>query len=112
MTRQQSGGQAGEGSKAGEAGWWIRSRGQRSEQADGGWAVGRMVRQAGIRELAGSLVNQGLSHGKALWRTRDNLAGTDWEERTYIGGAQVKVVGLIRGAQGGRQVNGKTRGGP
>ena len=48
MTRQQSGGQAGEGSKAGEAGWWIRSRGQRSEQADRGWAVGRMVRQAGI----------------------------------------------------------------
>ena len=29
-----------------------------------------------------------------------------------IRGAQVKVVGLIRGAQGGRQVNGKTRGGP
>ena len=46
-------------------------------------------------------MNQGLSRGKALWRTRDNLAGTDWEERTYIGGAQVKVVGLIRGAQGG-----------
>ena len=54
-----------------------------------------MVRQAGIRELAGSLVNQGLSHGKALWRTRDNLAGTDGEERTYIRGAQVKVVGLL-----------------
>ena len=68
-----------------------------------------MVRQGGIRELAGPLVIQGLSLRKALWRTRDNLAGTDWEERTYIGGAQVKVVWLIRGTQGGRQVNGKTR---
>ena len=52
------------------------------------------------------------SCGKALWRSRDNLAGTDWEERTYIEGAQVKVVGLMRGAQGGWQVNGKTRDGP
>ena len=71
-----------------------------------------MVRQAGVRELAGSLLNQDTSRGKALWRSRDNLAGTDWEERTYIEGAQVKVVGLISGAQGGRQVNGKTRGRP
>ena len=71
-----------------------------------------MVRQAGVRELAGSLVNRDTSRGKALWRSRDNLAGTDWEERTYIEGAQVKVVGLMRGAQGGWQVNGKTRDGP
>ena len=35
-----------------------------------------------------------------------------WKERTDIGGAQVKVVGLIRRYQGGRQVNEKTRGGP
>ena len=40
------------------------------------------------------------------------MAGTAWKERTDIGGAQVKVVGLIRRDQGGRQVNGKTRGGP
>ena len=45
--------QAGEGSKAGEAGWWIRSRGQRSRQADRGWAAGRIVRKLGIREQAG-----------------------------------------------------------
>ena len=45
-------------------------------------------------------------------KTRDNLEGTDWQERVYIGGAQVKVVGLMRGAQGGGQVNEKTRGGP
>ena len=35
----------------------IGSREQRSEQTDRGWAAGRMVRQAGVRELAGSLVN-------------------------------------------------------
>ena len=29
-----------------------------------------------------------------------------------IGGEKVKVVGLIRGDQVSRQVNGKTRGGP
>ena len=71
-----------------------------------------MVRQAGARELAGSLLSQDTSRGKALWRSRDKLAVTDWEEGTYIEGAQGKVVGLIRGAQGGRQLNGKTRGGP
>ena len=70
-----------------------------------------MVRQAGVRELAGSLLNQDTSRGKALWRSRHNLAVTDLEEGTYKEGAQVKVVGLVRGAQGGRQVNGK-RGGP
>jgi hypothetical protein len=32
--------------------------------------------------------------------------------RGLIGRAQVKVVGLIRRNQGGRQVNGKARGGP
>ena len=88
----------------GEADGQVGSRGQRSEQTDRGWV-------AGVRELAGSLLKQD-SRGNALWRSRDNLAVTDWEERTYIEGAQVKVVGLIRGAQGGRQVNGKTRGGP
>ena len=57
-----------------------------------------MVRQAGVNELAGLLVSLDTSCGKARWRSRDNLAGTAWEERTYIEGAQVKVVGLIRGA--------------
>ena len=40
------------------------------------------------------------------------MAWTAWKERIDIRGAQVKVVGLIRRDQGGRQVNGKTRGGP
>ena len=62
-----------------------------------------MVRQAGVRELTGLLVNLDTGCGKALWRSRDNLAVTYWEERTYIEGTQVKVVGLIRGAQGGRR---------
>ena len=39
--------------------------------------------------------------------TRDDLAETESRERIYIW-----LVGLIRGDQGGRQVNGKTRGGP
>ena len=43
---------------------------------------------------------------------RDDLAETEWRERIYIEGSQVKVVGLIKGDQGGRQVIGKTRGGP
>ena len=40
------------------------------------------------------------------------MAGNVWKERTDIGGAQVKVVGLIRSDQGGRQVNGKISGRP
>ena len=44
-----------------------------------------MVRQEGVRELAGWLVSQGLSHRNALWRTTDDRAGTDGEERTDAG---------------------------
>ena len=43
---------------------------------------------------------------------RDDLAETEWRERIYIEGSRVKVVGLIRGDQGDRQVNGKTWGRP
>ena len=48
---------------------------------------------------------------KSSVSTRDDRAETEGRERIYIEGAQVKVVGLIRGDQGGRQVNGKTRSG-
>ena len=43
---------------------------------------------------------------------RGDPAETEGRERINIEEAQVKMVGLIRGVQGGRQVNGKTRGGP
>ena len=59
--------------------------GQRSGPADGGWAAGRRVRQEGVRNLAGWLVSQGLSRGNALWRSTDDGAGTDGEERTDAG---------------------------
>ena len=79
--------------------------------------AGGIVRQAGIgnwrdRQLAGSEENLETSRGKVLRNSGDNLAGNDWEERNNIGSTQVEVVGLIRRDQGGRQGNGKTRGGP
>ena len=71
----------------------------------------RVVRQARVRKQAGSaFYKQFRSCGKAL-STRDDQAETEWRERISIEGSQVKVVGLIRGDQGCRQVNGKTRGG-
>jgi hypothetical protein len=95
-----------------KSGRWIRRRGQRSRQTDRDWTVGTrsdrrgfVNRQSGVDKVKWEL-------RKALNETRDNLARTEWKERTVIGGAQVKVVGLIRGDQGGRRVNGKTRGGP
>ena len=82
----------------------------------------------GFRRRAGGQTGEGsgtgrISVGEAVLELRESsvsierphslsLGETEWGERIYIEGAQVKVVGLIRGDQGGRQVNGKTRGGP
>ena len=83
------------------------------EQTDQQGLGGRQGRQTGRnRQQAGSEKYEESSRGKALRNFGDNLAGNVWKERTDIGGAQVKVVGLIRSDQGGRQVNGKTRSGP
>ena len=60
-------------------------------------------------QQAGSETNLESSRGKALRNSGGNMAGNVWKERTDIGRTQMKVGGLIRRDQGGRQVNGKTR---
>ena len=66
-----------------------------------------MVRQAGGSDRQEGQTGRGvgesgykLQESSVEIETRDNLEGTEWEEKVYIGGDQVKVVGLIRGAQG------------
>ena len=80
------------------------------DQTDRQGLGGRQGSQTGRnQQQAGSEKNQESSRGKALRNSGDNLAGNVWKERTDIGRTQMKVGGLIRRDQGGRQVNGKTR---
>ena len=86
---------------------------QTDRQTDRQGLGGRQGSQTGRnQQQAGSEKYEVSSRGKALRNSGDNLAGNVWKERTDIGGAQGKMVGLIRRDQGGRQGNGKTRGGP
>ena len=101
--RQREGRQAGEEQETGKQTSRQGLDNRRGGQTGEGSVTGRISVVETVQELRESTVSR---------PTRDDLAETEWRERIYLEGSPVKVVGLIRGDQGGRPVNGKTRGGP